>query len=142
MDNIQKLVTEFLESENLSLLNKLAYAGMGFSKTTGQVSEIVSGIGFAEQIYSNERQKRMIELLGEMMFYWHVLASTVGVGHKKIIEEYINSYEAIKVKLGKNESITIQDMMNMKKFVKAGALRDVERARDNEDKRRKRERMM
>jgi len=133
------LVNDFLTEEEFSLRNSLAYAGLGLSKVTGQVTEIVSGVGFAGQQYSAERQKRMADILGEMLFHWHVLATTVdGVGVEQIIEQYIAHYEAVREHL-KQQRITIHDMMEMKKHVKPGALREIERNRDNAEKKKIRE---
>jgi len=140
---INGLARDFLSDENLSLTNSLAYAGLGMSKVTGQANEIISGVGFAGYQYSPDRQKRMMEILGEMMFYWHVLATTVAeVGSvEQIIEQYINEFEAVKVKIAHGK-ITIQDMMDMGKYVKAGALRDIELKRDAEEKAKAREQIL
>ncbi|MCL2755460.1 MAG: hypothetical protein FWE45_00190 [Firmicutes bacterium] len=141
MENIEKLVNEFLGDEGFNLRNALAYGGMGLSKTTGQANEIISGVGFAEQQYSRDRQIRMGEILGEMLFYWHVLASTIEMPIDEIIAQYVSSFEATRVTLAKDK-VTIQDMMEMKKHVKASVLADLERSKDNNEKKKVRENML
>ena len=142
MIEMENLVREFLANEELSLKNAMAYGGFGLSKTSGQVNEIVSGIGFADQQYSPERQGRMGEILGEMMFYWFVMATTLEVPFEEIIHEYIASYEAIKAKMAQEKgNITLQDMMEMRKHVKPGVIQ-AERERDWRTKKKTRERMM
>ena len=124
MEHFEDLVQRFLKEENFSLLNSLSYAGLGLSKTTGQANDIIAGIGFADNQYSPQLQIRMSEILGEMLFYWHVLALTTSLHFHEIIEEYMHSYEAIREKLVK-QKVTIQDMMDMKKHVKPEALASV-----------------
>lgn len=144
MKHIENLVNDFLNEEEFSLRNALAYAGMGISKTTGQANEIISGVGFAEQQYSSERRQRMSEILGEMLFHWHVLASTVDIPVDEIVAHYITTYEATRIKIAR-EKITLNDMMEMKKHVKKGALeyddREIEREADSKLKKRFREQM-
>lgn len=137
---MENLVADFLNDEGFNLRTALAYAGMGLSKTSGQANEIISGVGFAEQQFSRDRQVRMGEIIGEAMFYLHVLASTLDLPMDEITAQYISSYEAIKVTLAKDK-ITIQDMMDMKKHVKAGVLADLERERDWKEKKRFREQL-
>ena len=143
MDN---LVREFLTAEEMSLRNALAYGGLGVSRTSGQVNEIVAGIGFAEQQYSKERQVRMSEILGEMLFHWFVLASTLEIPFEEIVAEYIASYEQIQLKIAQEKGITLQDMLEMRKHVKPEALlrqtMEHEREKDWREKRKKREQMM
>jgi len=144
MDQLEDLANRFLKEEGFSLQNALAYAGLGLSKTTGSANEIVSGIGFAEHQYSPELQVRMSEILGEQLFYWHVLASTTGMNFHQIIEEYMHSYEAIREKLVKDK-VTIQDMMNMRRHVKAEALQETSQGYQQDfdnQKNRKRERLL
>ena len=138
MDSLEDLVERFLKEEGFSLKNALAYASLGLCKTTGHIGEITQGVGFAENQYSPELQIRMSEYLGEMLFYWHVLASTTSLSFHEIIEEYMHSYEAIREKLAKDK-VTIQDMMDMRKHVKAGALADLNRQKDWLDKKKKHE---
>lgn len=145
MEQLEDLVQRFLKEEGFSLRNALAYAGLGVSKTAGSANEIIAGVGFVGHQYSPDRQTRMSEILGEMLFYWHVLASTLEIPFPEIIEEYMHSYEAIRAKLQKDK-ITIQDMMDMGKFVKPAALaqseHDLAREVDWTEKRKKREKLM
>lgn len=132
MEHLEDLVGRFLKEEGFSLRNALAYAGLGLSKNTGHINEIIAGIGFGEHQYSPDLQIRMTEHLGEMLFYWHVLASTTSLNFHEIIEEYMHSYEAIREKLAK-EKVTIQDMMDMRKHVKASVLNDIQKLKEEKD---------
>ena len=150
MIEMENLVRDFLNSEELSLKNTLAYGGIGLSKTSGQICDIVSGVGFAGQQYSTERQTRVAEILGEMLFHVHVIASTIDMPISEISQQYINSYLAIQktdinIVNEKEDKITLQDMMDMKKHVKAEAiikLNEKHRASDNNEKRKQREDLM
>ena len=144
MENLEHVVQEFLTEEGFQLKNALAYAGLGITKTTGQASEIISGVGFSGQQYGPDRQVRMAEILGEMLFYWHVLASTTEIPYEEIIAQYIAAYEATKVTSKEPlHKISLQDMMDMRKHVKAGALaRDIDRELDNREKRKSREKLL
>jgi len=138
MKHMESLAKRFLTEEGFSLQNALAYAGMGLAKTTGQASEIISGVGFSEHQYSPERQKLMAEVLGEMMFCWQILASTLDtISPEEIEGQYINAYETTRQLLSK-EKVTIQDMMDMGRHVKPEALREM----DNEHKKKMRENLL
>ena len=141
MEHYEDMVQRFLKEENFSLLNSLSYAGLGLSKTTGQANEIITGIGFADNQYSPQLQIRMSEILGEMLFYWHVLALTTGMSFHEIIEEYMHSYEAIREKLVKDK-ITIQDMMEMKKHVKSDALKKIVQEEERQQRKKKLEQLL
>ena len=145
MENMVKLAQEFVAEEGLTMKNALNYSGLGMSKTAGQIAEIVSGVGFADHPYSPDRQRLMAEILGEVMFYWHVLASTLEIAPEEIIAEYIATYENTRVTAAK-EKISIVDMMEMRKYVKnavgAHNEREVERKKDNEEKRKRRESLL
>jgi len=119
---MENLAKRFLTEEGLSLQNALVYGGLGLSKTSGQISEIVAGVGFADHQYSHERQKLVAEILGEMLFCWQVLASTLDIISPEEIEaEYINIYETMR-QLHTKEKVTIQDMMEMGRHIKPEAL--------------------
>jgi len=142
---MEKLVRQFLTEEDFTLKNALAFAGLGLSRTIGQANEIISGVGFAGQQYSHERQDIMSEMLGAMLFYWHVLASTLESKSPSEIEsEYIAAYEATRVKVDQQEQdgITIVDMMEMRKHIKPGAILEAERKADWEAKKKRREQMI
>jgi len=143
---MEKLVREFLTEEDFTLKNALAFAGLGLSRTIGQANEIISGVGFAGQQYSHERQETMSELLGAMLFYWHVIASTLETKSPSDIEsEYISAYEATRIKVSEHEQeegITIVDMMEMRKHIKPGAILEAERKADWEAKKKRREQMI
>jgi len=138
---MENLAKRFLTEEGFGLQTALAYAGMGLSKTTGQANEIIAGVGFADHQYMPESQKRMAEILGEMLFCWQVLASTLDIISPEEIEgEYINAYETLR-QLHSKEKITIQDMMDMGRHIKPEALDQI-REVDNNFKRKMREDML
>jgi len=70
----------------------LLQASLGMCAKTGDIAEIVRGIVYNGYPYSDERKKRNKEHLGEMLFYWIMLASTTGANPEEIISEYISSY--------------------------------------------------
>lgn len=146
MKEMENLVKQFLYEEDFTLRNALAYAGLGLSKTTGMAGEIVNGVGFANQQYSEERQARMGEILGEMLFYWHVLVSTINTSPRDIVNQYLASWEATRVKLAQEAGITLQDMMEMKKHVKPEAMlkyaHEIEREEDWREKESERKKML
>ena len=133
---LDTVVRQFITDENFSLGNALTYAGLGLSKTTGSVNEIINGVGFGGQQYSPERMNRMAEVLGEKLFHWMVIASTLEISPEGIVAQYISSWEATRVKMAEEAGITLQDMMNMKRHVKPEAMM---RYMDEEEKRRQRE---
>lgn len=137
-DTMEDLVYKFLNEEDFTLRNALAYAGLGLAKTVGQANEIIAGVGFAGQQYSDDRQKRMAEILGELRFNYIMLASTLdNISAEEIESQYVASYEAIRAKKQREKNITIADMMEMKKHVKPGALLE----KDSDQKKKWRERM-
>ena len=141
MKHMETLAKRFLTEEGFSLQNALAYAGMGMAKTTGQASEIIAGVGFGDVQYTPERQKRMAEILGEMLFHWQVLASTLDIMTPEEIEgEYINAYEVTR-NLRAKEKVTIQDMMEMGRHVKQDAIEHL-REVDNISKQKVRENLI
>ena len=128
---MSKMVADFLVEEEFDIKNSLAYAGLGLSKTTGQINEIITGIGFGGAPYSADRMRKMAEVLGEVMFHWHVLASTLEIPFDEIIAQYVASFQMTRSSTIGDRRITIQDMMDMKKYVKAGVLGiDVEHTLD------------
>ena len=120
MEQIETLVKEFLSDEGFTLKSALAYGGVGLAKVTGQANEIIGGVGFGHHQYGSERQARMSEILGELLFYWHVLVSTLDVPFDEIIAQYVSSYEATRntVPREKEKPISLEDLMDMSRHVK------------------------
>ena len=141
MIHLESIVRDFLEDEEFSLKNALAYATLGLGKAAGQAGEIASGVGFSEHPYSRDRQIRMAEIIGESLFYLQVLATTTDISLDEIVAQYISAFEATRIKKRHDKRISIQDLMDMKNFVKAGASaqRTAELAVDSEKKRKWRE---
>jgi len=129
MEDLEDLVKKFLSDEEFTIRNALSYASVGLSKTTGAASEIIGGVGFSGHSYNDERKAFMAEHLGEMLFYWHVLASTVDLAPDEIVQQYIHSYK-LKNNLKVDEQVNIAELM---KHVKPGA-----RIREKADEEQKR----
>ena len=140
MTHMENIVKRFLVEEGYSLSQAMEYAAMTLSKTTGQVNDIASGIRFSEHQYTPERQKMMAEVLGEALFAWHVLATTLdGLLPEEIEAAYINAYEISRSLLAK-QKVTLQDMMDLERHIKPEAIEQV-RERDSKFKQRVREDM-
>ena len=120
MEQIENLVREFLSDEGFTLKSALAYGGVGLAKVTGQANEIIGGVGFGQHQYGPERQARMGEILGELLFYWHVIATTVDIPFDEIIAQYVSSYEATRSPIAreKEKPISLEDLMDMSRHVK------------------------
>ena len=138
--NIEQLVKKFLAEEQFTLRNALAYAGLGLFKTGGAISKVVTDIAFNAHSYNDERKKQVAEDLGEMMFYWHVLASTVDMAPDVIMQEFVNLY------LVKNNVITDEMHISIKELMKhmkkASKLEEIERKKDEKLKRESREKLI
>lgn len=92
MKDLQNLVFKFMEREHMTMKQALLQSSLGMSSKAGHISEIVRGIVYSEHPYSEERKRRNKEHLGEMLFYWVMLASTTGSNPEDIMMEYISSY--------------------------------------------------
>lgn len=92
MKQIEQLVKKFLKEEEFTLRNALAYAGLGLGKTQGALDDIVLDIAFNGNPYNDERKKRVAEHLGEMMFYWQVLASTCDISPEDIEQQFVSEF--------------------------------------------------
>ena len=128
MEELESIVKKFLGEEEFTMRNALAYAGVGLSKTTGAVNEIIGGIGFSDHPYNDDRKSYMAEYLGEMLFYWQVLASTTDFTPDEIIQRYVHSYKVTN-NLKIDEQVNITELM---KHLKPGA-----RAREQADEEQK-----
>jgi hypothetical protein len=92
MKDLQNLVYKFMEKEGVTLKQALMQSSLGACAKTGDLAEIVRGVVYNGYPYSDERKKRVAEHLGELLFYWVMMASTTGVSPEQIIAEYIASY--------------------------------------------------
>ena len=109
--NIESLVKKFLQEEKFTLRNALAYAGLGLSKTGGHIGSVVTDIVFNGHQYNEERKKRVAEDLGEMMFYWHVLASSVDISPDEIIQQFISLYLIKNQQMSQEMQASIVDLL-------------------------------
>lgn len=115
---IEDLVEKFLKDEKLPLKNTLAYGGLGLSKSSGAINEIVTDIVFSGHVYSSERKQIVAEQLGEMMFYWHVIASTVDISIEEILDQYVSLYLVKNNQISSELNVSIVELM---KHVKVDA---------------------
>lgn len=92
MKDLQNLVYKFMEREEVTLKQALMQSSLGACAKTGDLAEIVRGVVYNGYPYSDERKKCVAEHLGELLFYWVMLASTTGQSPDQIMAEYIYSY--------------------------------------------------
>ena len=90
--DMKGLVDKFVKDEKLSTKNALVYSGLGLSKTSGHINSVVSDVAFNGFMYDVERQKRIAEDLGEMLFHWYLAATTVEIPADEIIQQFINQF--------------------------------------------------
>lgn len=122
MKSLQTLVFQYMEEEELTLKQALLQASLGVTAKSGDIAEIVKGVVFSEHPYSDERKSQIAEHLGELLFYWLMLASTSDLSPDEIMSQYINSYIARKKKLEKGE-VNVS-MLEMLQHVKAERLKE------------------
>jgi len=92
MKDLQNLVYKFMEKEEVTLKQALMQSSLGACAKTGDLAEIARGVIYSGYPYNDERKKRVADHLGELLFYWVMLASTTGFPPEQIIAEYIASY--------------------------------------------------
>lgn len=127
MKDLQNLVFQYMEEEELTLKQALLQASLGVTAKSGDIAEIVKGVVFAEHPYSDERKSQIAEHLGELLFYWLMLASTSDLSPTEIMSQYVASYIARRKKLEKGE-INVS-MLEMLQHIKTDRIReDQERA--------------
>ena len=92
MKDLQNIVYKFMEREEITLKQALLQSSLGMCSKTGDIAEIVRGVVYNSYPYTDERKKRNKEHLGELLFYWLMLASTCGASPEDIMNEYIAEY--------------------------------------------------
>lgn len=92
MRDLQNLVYKFMEREAVTLKQAMMQSSLGACAKTGDLAEIVRGVVYNNYPYTDERKKRVAEHLGELLFYWVMLASTTGYSPDQIMAEYISAY--------------------------------------------------
>lgn len=92
MRDLQNLVYKFMEREAVTLKQAMMQSSLGACAKTGDLAEIVRGVVYNNYPYTDERKKRVAEHLGELLFYWVMLASTTGYSPDQIMTEYISAY--------------------------------------------------
>ena len=135
MKDLQNIVYKFMEREQVTLKQALLQSSLGMCSKTGDVAEIVRGVVYSDYPYTDERKKRNAEHLGELLFYWVMLASTVGATPDEIMSQYIATYIK-KNKLTKEDDIKhLNKMMNddqTKAQAQASIIEMLKYVKDNE----------
>jgi hypothetical protein len=132
MKDLQNIVYKFMEREETTLKQALLQASLGMSAKTGDIAEIVRGVVFSGYPYSEERKKQNAEHLGEMLFYWVMLASTTDLSPEDIMSQFVAAYliknkikTAEEVQAEKDKKKLLEDdekhasILEMLKYVKA-----------------------
>jgi hypothetical protein len=121
MKDLQNLVYKYMESEEITLKQAMLQASLGMCSKAGDVAEICRGVCYSGYPYSEERKKRNAEHLGEILFYWVMMASTCDVSPEEIMNQYISAYIA-RTKLLKEEDLRLMQasIKDMLKYVKIG----------------------
>lgn len=110
MTDIEQMAKDFIEKEQLTLRNALSYGGIGVSKTSGDVNRVIFDVGFSNHPYSTDRKRHMAEYLGEMLFYWHMLARTCDISPEEISRQYVELYK-IKNNMKSTDRVSFEEMM-------------------------------
>jgi hypothetical protein len=90
--SIKNIAEKFLKEENMPITNALAFGSLGLTKSVGDIAEIVYGVSFSGHPYNDERKKEIAEVLGDILFYWHILAITSGVPWQDIMQGWISAW--------------------------------------------------
>jgi hypothetical protein len=90
--SIKDIAEKFLKEENMPTMNALSFSSLGLTKSVGDIAEIAYGVGFSGHPYNDERKKEMAEFLGDILFYWHVLAITSGIPWQDIMQGWVSSW--------------------------------------------------
>jgi hypothetical protein len=121
--SIKDIAEKFLKEEKLPLLDALSFASLGLTKSIGDIAEIVYGVCFSEHPYDDERKGNMAEILGNILFYWHILAMTSGFTGQTIVKGWVSSWLVKNnVKTNENIHISIKDLL--KHLKTQGRLKD------------------
>ena len=91
-ESIKDIAEKFLKEENMPTSNALAFASLGLTRCVGDIAEIVYGVGFSKHPYNDERKKHISEVLGDILFYWHVTAITSGIPWQDIMQSWVSSW--------------------------------------------------
>ncbi|MDR0384130.1 MAG: hypothetical protein LBH47_02285 [Christensenellaceae bacterium] len=89
---IRNIVENFLLEEKMPLNNALAFGSLGLSKAVGDIARITYGVGFSGHPYNDERKSEMAEFLGDLLFYWHVLAISSGIPWTNIMNQWVSEW--------------------------------------------------
>ena len=115
-DSIKDIAEKFLKEENMPVANALAFSSLGLAKSAGDIAEIVYGVGFSKHPYNDERKKEVAEILGDILFYWHILAITSGIPWQDIMSGWVAAW-VVKQKglnaleLDEDGKVSIRDLM-------------------------------
>jgi hypothetical protein len=104
--SIKDIAEKFLREEKLTLADALTFGGLGLSNCIGDIAEIAYGVRFSEHPYNDERKGDMAEILGYVLFYWHILALTSGFAGQEIVKGWVSSW-LVKNNVKANEDLHI-----------------------------------
>ena len=112
--SIKDIAEKFLKEENMPVANALAFSSLGLTKSVGEIAETVYGVGFSKHPYNDERKKEVAETLGDILFYWHILAITSGIPWQDIMSSWVSSW-IVKQKgleaIDKDDKVSIRDLL-------------------------------
>ena len=108
---MEDLAKKFANEAKMPLKSLLAYGGLGIGDAAGRVNSIAKGVIFAEHPYSADRKTDMEEALGELLFCWHVLATTVDATPAEIAQKFVNMYLVKGNKISEDVHVSILEMM-------------------------------
>jgi NTP pyrophosphatase (non-canonical NTP hydrolase) len=133
--SIKDIADKFLREEKMPTTNALSFAGLGLTKSVGDVAEIAYGVGFSGHPYSDERKSEMAEVLGDILFYWHILAITSGIPWQDIMQRWISEWlvkQKVHIADDDTQRVSIKDLlkhMKRKDKISDEILRETERLR-------------
>ena len=136
---MEELAQKFAREENMPLKSLLAYGGLGVGDAGGRINSIIKGIIFAGHPYSDERKTKMEEALGEMLFDWHLLATTLEVSPKEIAQKFVSMYLVKGNKISEEVHVSILEMM---KHLKIEAEELEKKKKDAKLKKQQREKLL
>jgi NTP pyrophosphatase (non-canonical NTP hydrolase) len=129
MDNsIKDIAEKFLKEEKLPIPDALAFASLGLAKSIGEIAEITYGVSFSGHPYNDERKKETAEVMGDILFYWHILAIVSGIPWQDVMQSWISAWLVKNKTMFPDEfHISIREMlkhMKSKEKLKASTLKE------------------
>jgi len=92
MEQMEKIVQQFVEREGLTLKDGLTYAALGLSQAGGKISEIVNEVVISGFGFNDERKDRLADHLGMVAFCYYMLVATSGYTSDEIKSFFANTF--------------------------------------------------